>query len=113
MTLDEVYTVLSSTGLPVVYRAWPKPDEVPDATYEVPALPYICYMQDGDNNFAADGIAYYSALRLTAELYTADKDPVSETAVETALSAAGIFYEKEETYIDSEQCYQISYEFEV
>ena len=105
MTLEEVYTVLAGTGIPIVYRAWPEG--------EAPDLPFICYMQDGDNNFAADGIVYFSAMRMTAELYTADKDPVSETAVDTALSAAGIFYVKEETYIDSEKCYQIIYEFEV
>ena len=45
------------------------------------------------------------------ELYTKDKNPEAEGMVESALSS--LFWEKSETYIDTEKCYQILYEVEV
>ena len=107
MDLDTLYTTLKASGLPVTYRAWNPPDN------PAPPLPWICYLQTTNRPFAADGVAYYSGQQYRVELYTAEKDPVSEQAVEAALTAAGIFYTKEETYLDSESCYEIIYEIEV
>lgn len=45
------------------------------------------------------------------ELYTAVKNRGIETKVEDALSWTA--WEKSETYINSEKCYQITYEIEV
>lgn len=94
---------MESTGIPVVYRAWPRG--------KAPPLPYICYLEDYSNNFSADGRVYYPIRHLKAELYTKLKNPEAEGKVEKALSS--IFWEKSETYIESEQCYQITYEMEV
>lgn len=103
MTLEEVYTKLSETELPVCYKAWPEGG--------APPLPYICYFFYKDDNFAADGIVYHSSMKLAVELYTEKKDEESEKALEDVLS--DFYYDKEESYIDSEKCYQISYELEV
>ena len=103
MTLEEVYTLLSRTGLPVCYKAWPEG--------AAPSLPYICFFFFEADNFAADGIVYHSSMCLAVELYTEKKDEASEALVETAL--ADHYYDKEESYIESEKCYQISYELEV
>lgn len=106
MTLAEVTAILESSGLPVVYRAWPQ--------NEAPPLPWICYTEGGSNNDSADGIAYYVARSIRVELYCPHKNPASEAAVEAALNAAGIFWQKtEETYIEDENCLETVYEFEV
>lgn len=109
MTLAELKAVLDGTGLPVVYRCWPQAPEkgLP------PPLPWICYLETQANNFSADGVVYATARGVQVELYTADKDPASETAVEAALTAAGIFFLKEEIWLESELAYEILYKIEV
>ena len=103
MTLQAFRKILETSGLPVTYRAWPE--------NEAPPLPYLCYYDSGSNNFAADGVVYFSARQITVELYTELKDVTAENRVEQALSS--FFWEKTEEYIDSEKCYQIVYEMEV
>ena len=46
-------------------------------------------------------------------MYTDFKDLASERKVEDALDAAGIFYNKTETWIDSEKLYEVLYVFEM
>ena len=48
---------------------------------------------------------------MRAELYTDFKDLASEQKIEDALDAAGIFYNKSETWIDSEKLYEVLYSF--
>ena len=103
MTLEGLYQLLESTGLPVVYRARPMDGE--------PHLPYICYLPAYSNNFSPHGVVYQPIDHVQIELYTKDKNPKAEGRVESALSS--LFWEKSETYIDTEQCYQILYEVEV
>lgn len=103
MTLPEIKTMLDTTGLPVTYRAWP--------IDEAPPMPYICYLVAFSNNFGADNVVYWPINHLQIELYTELKDPESEGKVEAALSS--LYWEKTETYIDEEKCYQIMYEIEV
>lgn len=103
MTLGEFFDILKTTGLPVAYRVFPEGD--------APKLPYICYLNPEDNNFAADGKVFFSAKKIHVELYTKDKEIETEEKVEQALSS--FFFKKTETYINSEKCYQILYELEV
>lgn len=103
MTLEEFKTVLESTGLPVVYRAWQE--------NEAPPMPYVCYLVTYSNNFVADGVVYVKIDHIQVELYTSLKNPETEEKVENALSS--FVWGKTETYIDSEKCYQILYEIEV
>lgn len=103
MTLEKLKALLESTGIPTTYRAWPE--------RKAPPLPFICYLVAYSNNFCADSVVYYPINHIQIELYTTLKDPVSESKVETALSS--FCWEKSETYIDSERCYQILYEIEV
>lgn len=103
MTLGSVASILEKTGLPVIYRAWPE--------NEAPPLPFICYLVPGTDNFFADGETFAVINRVNVELYTKLKSPEAEVLVEKALSA--IAWQKTETYISSERCYQILYEIEV
>lgn len=103
MTLEEIKNLLEATGMPVVYRAWP--------TGDAPPLPYLCYLVAYSNNFAADDRVYYPVNHIQVELYTKHKDLGAEAKTEDALSCC--CWEKSETYLDDEQCYQIIYEIEV
>lgn len=103
MSLADVAGRLDSTGLPNTYNAWPPG--------RAPKLPFICYRSTGSNNLHADGGVYYSGTSIEIELLTRDKDPAIEKAVETALD--GIHWEKSESYIESQKCFQILYEIEV
>lgn len=104
MTLAEIKNQLATSGLPVVYYEWPK--------NKAPALPYLCYLQGSTNNLHADGGVYKKIATVTVELYSREKDPAAEAAVEKALAP----YHWETTgseYIDTERVYETIYEFEV
>lgn len=103
MTLQDIKTLLESTGLPVTYRAWPN--------QQTPTLPWICYLVTGSNNFYADGKIYLAVSVISVELYTALISPTLEQQLEQALQ--GFCWQKTTTYIDAEKVYQITYEIEV
>lgn len=89
----------------VTYYQWPEG--------EAPSLPFICYWQPGADNFAADGVVFFSAPIIRVELYSRLRAQDEEYLVEHALTDAGIFFEKEVDYLDSEQCYMTTYTMEV
>ena len=108
MTLSDIANML--TAIPgfankVTYYAWPE--------NEAPPLPFICYLETGSDNYNADGIAYYPVKQIDIELYSRTKDPTSEAAVEAALTAEGLIYDKTCDFIESENCYMTTYEIEV
>ncbi len=102
MSLEELEQKLKSTGLPVAYRAFPP--------RKAPPLPFLIYLTPFSNNFAADGEVYYPITHFQIELYTKREDPKAAEKVEEALK--GLYWEKTETYIPGEQCYQTIYETE-
>ena len=104
-TLNEIKVILERTHLPVAYHHF--------AEGESPGPPFIVFLSPGSHNFSADGIVYQKIDRLDVELYTDQKNPVAEQTLESALDSAGLFYDKEETYIDSEKLYEVLYEMEV
>lgn len=103
MNLEKLAALLESTGIPVTYLAWPEE--------AAPPLPFLCYLVVSSNNFVADGQVYLPVQRVHVELYTKVKDLDSESRVENALRE--IPWQKSETYLDTEKCYQILYEIEV
>lgn len=105
MTLEQLFDILSGTGLPVTYHAWPEG--------EAPSLPWVAIVETGSDNFGADGIAYGLIKTVDVELYTKSKDPTMEGKVETALTNAGIYWDKDETFIESEKVFEIIYSLEV
>ena len=70
-------------------------------------------MLPGSDNFAADGRVYFKATMVHIELYTNLKDPELEQRVEAVLDERGIFYDKTEVWIESEQLYEVLYSFEM
>lgn len=95
--LNEVY--------PTAYWSFPEG--------RAPSLPYITYFEDSSDNFAADNKVYHRRKRISVELLTKHKDPTAEAAVEAALDAAEIYWEKTETHLDDEDAYEVIYDLEV
>lgn len=104
MTHAELKTLLATTTLPVVYRAW-ETDE--------PSLPYIVFIATGSDNFVADNRVYHKRTPVDVELYTRDKSPDTEFAVEAVLDSVPIVWTKNETYLEDEKCFEIIYGIEV
>ena len=105
MTTTEIAALIASTGLPSAYDHFPEK--------AAPDLPFICFRYDQQNNFNADNTTQQKIASLSVELYTANKDIASETAVEGVLIENDLPYVKTETYIDSEKMYLNLYETEV
>ena len=103
--MDKLLDILKSTGFPYAYDHF--------AEGEAPDPPFVCYLLSGSDNFSADGKVYYRISEVRVELYTDFKALASEQKIEDALDAAGIFYNKTETWIDSEKLYEVLYSFEM
>ena len=100
-----VTKILEELGLPFAYDHF--------AEGESPETPFICYLSPGRDNFAADGKVYYKINEFHIELYTDYKDLELEERLEDILDDASIFYEKSETWIESEKLYEVLYTFEM
>ena len=100
--MDEatLFQLLKTTGLPVAYHHFTSP----------PSPPYIVYLFSYSSNFGADNKVYEAGKNFQVELYTKTKDLASEKLIEDALNGADVYWEKTETYIDSEGLYQVLYE---
>lgn len=105
MTLEELYTVLSETNLPVAYLAFPADQHV--------VMPFIVYQETGSDNFGADNRVWHSAMRVQVDLMTAKKDRTTETVLETALNDNGIFWERVPDWDEDEDYYRVTYEIEI
>lgn len=103
--MDKILSILKGLGIPFAYDHF--------AQGESPDPPFICYLIPGTNNFSADGVAYYKINQFNIELYTDLKDLSLERKIEEALDEASIFYNKSETWIESESLYEVLYTFEM
>ena len=104
-TDDEIAEMMEEIGLPFAYHHF--------AEGESPAPPFLLFLSPGENTFSADNLAYFSCKQLDIELYTDKKQPELEEQVESVLSQHEIYYTKTETFIDSEELYEVLYEMEV
>ena len=103
--METLLSVLDSIGIPYAYDHF--------AEGESPEPPFLCYLLPGSSNFSADGKVYHRISEVRLELYTDCKDLAAEQKVEDVLDAAGIFYNKSETWIDSEKLYEVLYSFDM
>jgi hypothetical protein len=100
--VDEVtlFNLLKSTGLPVAYHHFTSP----------PEPSYIVYLFAYSSNFGADNKVHSQADNYQVELYTKTKDPAAEALIEGLFDDNDIYWEKTETFIESEGLYQVLYE---
>ena len=102
--METLVALIKSIGIPFAYDHF--------AEGEAADPPFLCYLTDRSDNFSADGRAYYKVNEIHLELYTDYKDLETERIVEGALDGASIFYNKSETWIESEKLYEVLYIFE-
>ena len=105
MTHQEVLKMLDEMKLPYAYHHFVE-GESPDPSF-------LVFLYPNSDNFAADGMVYFKVNRLNIELYTDLKDVELEETVEAVLDKHGIFYEKSEVWIESENLYEVLYQMEV
>ncbi len=105
MTHADVMEMMKELKLPFAYDHF--------VEGESPDPPFVVFLYPGSDNFAADGKVYYKVNRLNIELYTDLKDVELEEQVEAVLDGHGIFYEKSEVWIESENLYEVLYQMEV
>ena len=103
--MEKLLSILDSIGIPYAYDHF--------AEGESPEPPFLCYLLPGSDNFSADGKVYHKISEVRLELYTDYKDLASEQEVEDTLDAVGLFYNKTETWIDSEKLYEVLYSFDM
>lgn len=103
--MDKLLAIVQEIGYPNAY------DHFTEG--EAPELPYILYLVPESNNFAADNYAYFKVNEVHIELYTDRKDLTAEQKVEAVLDRHGIFYNRSETWIESEQLYEVLYYFDM
>ena len=100
MTLEELYKTLQQLNLPIAYSHFKSPLEPP----------YLVYLVEDTQNFGADNKVYHQIENLVIELYTVRKDIILEKRLEALLNEKELYYEKVETYIESEKLYEVRYE---
>ena len=105
ITKEELLQMLQEMQIPFAYHHF--------AEGEAVNPPFICYLLPGSNNFSADGKVYYKINEVHIELYTDLKDLAVEQQLENVLDEHGIFYNKSETWIESEKLYEVLYTFEM
>ena len=105
MTHQEVIEMIEEVKLPYAYHHF--------VEGESPEPPFLVFLYPNSDNFAADGMVYFKVNRLNIELYTDLKDVELEETVEAVLYKHGIFYEKSEVWIESENLYEVLYQMEV
>ena len=92
--------ILTTLNLPVAYHHFVSP----------PKPPYIVYLFSYNSNFGADNKVYKAIKNFQVELYTSKKNSTLETLIEGLFNTQDIYWDKAETYIESEKLYQVMYE---
>ena len=103
--MGNLLSIMREIGFPFAYHHF--------AEGESPNPPFLLFLTPASSNFAADGKAYFKANEVHIELYADYKNPVLEEKVEAVLDRHGIFYNKTEAFIESEQLYETLYIFEM
>ena len=124
MTYEQIAEMMEEMGLPFAYHHFAegdspqcgemsRSDRGDGSVRQSPAPPFLLFLSPGESPFSADNVAYFSCKQLDIELYTDKKQPKLEEQVEAVLAQHEIYYTKTETFIDSEELYEVLYEMEV
>ena len=106
MTHEEVMQMLSELDdIPFAYDHF--------SEGEAPDPPFICFLFPGSDNFSADNVVYVAFETLNMELYTDEKNPELEAAVEEVFAGHELFWQKSEVWIESEKLYEVLYQMTV
>lgn len=84
-----------------------------DHATEGQTLPFITIHSEQPDNFTADNFVYCEKWNFRIDLYTVYKDLTVEAEIKKLLNDNGIAWVKTEQYIDSENIWEVEFEFEV
>lgn len=98
MTVNEMFTLISSLHIPTAYNVFKTPQ----------TPPYICISILSSDNFFSDDSVTKKINHWYVELYTDKKDPVTEERLEAILPP----WNKNEDYLNDEKLYVVQYEFD-
>ena len=102
--MQKIVEIITAAQIPCAYRFYP--------VGKAPALPYAVYFENSSNNFIADNTVYVVGDAWTIELYTEDSGRKQRKALEAAISAAEIVWERSDTiFIDDENMFVTYYNF--
>lgn len=103
MNQIQVVEMLNSLSVPSFYGFAPVGTE----------LPFITINSEQPDNFPADNAVYCEKWNFRIDLYTRFKDLTLETEIKNLLNTNGIFWERTEQYIDSQEVWEVEFEFQV
>ena len=103
--MTKLLNIMQEIGFPFAYHHF--------AEGESPSPPFLVFLTPASSNFSADGKVYFKVNEVHIELYTDYKNPSVEEKVEAVRDRHGIFYNKTETFIESEKLYETLYIFEM
>jgi len=104
VTYKEVENMVASISLPYAYYEFKNTEQAP---------PFVCYLYTDSRDLAADDTNYQRIRPCRLELYTDYKDFALENRIETALNEHGLFYVRDEGYLDKERMNMVTYDFDV
>lgn len=99
MTLNEVSEMIDGIGIPNAYYQFANNTGI--------SPPFIIFYYPENLDLIADGVNYCKINRLVIELCTDNKDFSLEEKIENTLNENGLVYQRSETYLDSEQMYEV------
>ena len=105
-TPREIASMIGGLGLPSAYHHFQTGPSAPDP-------PFLVFWYPSRDDFRADDRIWQQIRLLRIELYTDQKDFDLEERVGAALDAAGLPYDTDEAWIESERMYMVTYETEV
>lgn len=76
-------------------------------------LPFITIHSEQPDNFVADNLVYCEKWNFRIDLYSTVKELKLESEIKELLNDNGITWTKTEQYIDTEEVYEVEFEFEV
>lgn len=103
MNYQDMVDLLAQTNILFAFHHWEKP----------PIPPYGVYFDPSTNNFSADNIAYQVFKDFVIEIYLSQRDESVEKRVESVLTGAGLYWDKNASYVEELRQYQVTYEVEV
>lgn len=99
-SIDDVKAHLESSGLPVAHVAFPPKG--------IPPLPFLVFLQDGEDVLFADGTRYETCPSWRVELYQRERDSAVELAVERCLPP---WFSRDFAFLPDERVHEIIYTF--
>ena len=103
MELKELVRILEKLKIPIAYNHF--------STVQKP--PYLVYKVTSTTNFIADNKVYQKIRKVDLELYTESKNEKLEEKLEAILCENEMAFDYFESYIQSENVYQVIYEISV